>query len=234
MQPNSQQLARRDLALASRLGIIANNGTNFGSEATFAGEFAADFGGSDYSGEFSADPFGADFTFGVDAVPANAVVKPTPQQAVGAFHALRAKTVNKNKRLSILHPNMGSDVQVERYTMPLSQAIVMGTAIALNLSGNPDVTFRPQILMANSPTPMFATLTIIKVANTSITIGSGSEDAWFYNANAVDRELDMPTLSPANRVTILGNYTGYVPPGFPAALGVLFCCSLRGPAGLNS
>ena len=63
-------------------------------------------------------------------------------------------------------------------------------------------------------------------------VGAGQEDAFNYNANGVGQSLDMPTLNPANRATVLGNYTGFVPPGFIAATVVPFSVTFKGPATL--
>jgi hypothetical protein len=69
----------------------------------------------------------------------------------------------------------------------------------------------------------------IKVANVSVTVG-GTQDAFDYSAIGVEQSLDMPTLSPANRATVLGNYTGFVPPGYVALAAYTFCASFKGPA----
>lgn len=225
MRPNSSQLARRDVALASLLGIVASNGTNFGSE--FSGEFGSEFGdddfGDDMEGEFAAD-------FCADPVPAAAIPKPTAQQAINAYRAQAMNRINRNRRQALINPNKGSDVKVERYSFTISQALAIGTAAALSMTGQPDTTIRPQVLTMNAPSPMFATIQEIKVANVSVTVGTGAEDAFNYSPLAVAKHLDMPTLTPANRATILGAYTGYVPPGFAVGLAVTFSASFKGPA----
>jgi hypothetical protein len=229
MQPNSNQLARRDIALASLLGIVAANGSNFGHESTFAGEFSGDFG-EDFCGDFSED-FSGDFS--ADPVTTAAIPKPTPQQAIQAYRQQHAAVANRNKRVSLMNPNRGSDVKVERYSFTISQSLTLGTTAPIILTGQPDTSIRPQIVTMNAPAPMFATITEIKVANVSVTVGTGLEDAYNYNANAVSRMLDMPLLTPANRATVLGDYTGYVPPGFPAKLAVAFSASFKGPASIT-
>lgn len=221
MRPNSSQLALRDVALASLLGVVANKGTNFGSE--FSGEFSADFGddgfGDDMEGDFCADP-----------VPAAAIPKPTAQQALTAYRMMAMNRLNRAKRENLINPNKGSDVKIERYSFTISQALTIGTSVVLSMTGQPDTTIRPQILMINAPAPMFATIQEIKVANVSVTVGTGAEDAYNYSPLAVAKHLDMPTLTPANRATILGTYTGYVPPGFAVGLAVTFSASFKGPA----
>lgn len=232
MRPNSNQLARRDLALASLLGIVANGGSNFGHESSFEGEFSADFADDGISGDFGDDMYG-DFGADAPAVAAGGMIpKPTAQQAIQAFRTQAANKIHRQKRVSLLNPNMGSDVKVERYTFTLSQALTIGVAAAITMTGQPDTSIRPQVLTMNAPSPMFATIQEIKVANVSVTVGTGAEDAFDYSALAVMKQLDMPTLTPANRATILGQYTGYVPPGFAANLAVTFSASFKGPASI--
>lgn len=221
MRPNSSNLALRDVALASLLGVVASNGTNFGSE--FSGEFGSDFGddafGDDMDGDFCADP-----------VPTAAIPKPTAQQALSAYKMQMQGRLQRAKREQLINPNRGSDIKIERYSFTISQALTIGAAVALSMTGQPDTTIRPQVLMMNAPAPMFATVQEIKVANVSVTVGTGAEDAFNYSPLAVAKHLDMPTLTPANRATILGNYTGYVPPGFAVGLAVTFSASFKGPA----
>ncbi len=135
-------------------------------------------------------------------------------------------------RGTLLEPNKGSSIKVERYSFTIDQNITLGTTVALNMTGQPDTTIRPQTVTMNAPTPMFATISTIKVANVSVTVGPGNEDAFNYNANGWGRSLDMPTLSPANRATVVGSYTGFVPPGFVAATAVSFNASFKGPASI--
>jgi hypothetical protein len=132
----------------------------------------------------------------------------------------------------ILEPNRGSAIKVERYSFSIDQDITLGTSEDINMTGQPDTTIRPQTVTMNAPTPMFATISNIKVANVSVTVGPGNEDAYNYNANGWGRNLDMPTLSPANRATITGRYTGYVPAGFVGGQEVNFNASFKGPASI--
>lgn len=224
MRPNSRQLALRDSALAAQLGILAHNGSNFGSE--FSGEFSADFEG-DY--EFGDE---MDGDFAADPAPA-AIPKPTAQQALAAYRNQMAAKVNRNKRMILLQPNRGSDVKVERYTFTIDTPLTIGGgAVAFLMTGQPDTQIRPQILSINAPSVMFATITEIKVANVSVSIGVGAEDAYNYSPLAPDRHLDMPTLTPANRATVRGNYSNYVPPGFAVGMVTTLSASFKGPASI--
>jgi hypothetical protein len=132
----------------------------------------------------------------------------------------------------LLEPNKGSAIKVERYTFSVNQALVLGVALGLTtMTGQPDTNIRPQRVTMNAPTPGFCSITELKVANVSVTVG-GIADAFQFSAIAVGQTLDMPTLSPANRATVLGAYTGFVPPGFVGGSAYLFTASFTGPASI--
>jgi hypothetical protein len=223
--PNASLLASRDPASLAALGLSP---VSFGHESVFAGEFgeiSGDFGDDDDSdvGDDYSD-MGADF---------GAVVRAAARGKVDAGAVIRSAMLKKAKsgrRATILHPNQGSDVKVERYTFAISTPIVIGVLSALDMSGNPDTNFRPQRVTMNAPTVMFATISEIKVANVSTTVGGGTLDAYQFNANAVGQTLDLPTITPANRVRVLGTYTGFVPPGFVVGSTVTFSAAFTGPA----
>lgn len=232
---NHRQLAMRDPAMAilmlSATAGAGVHGADFGSEfsAEFGSEFSAEFG--DESGMFACgddDDYGAEF--GAVAV---ATKKPTAQQALAAFHALSARKQHTTKRAMLLSPNANSTAKVERYSFTISEEIELGNdSTFTDLSDQPDTTIRPQVVTMNAPTPMFAFVNNIKMANVSITVGSGEEDAYNYNANGWGKSLDMPTLSPSNRATVNGRYTGYLPPGFVGGTLVPFSVNFKGPASI--
>lgn len=242
--PSAVALALRDPALASVMGLIASRGTNFGFErrgrSSFGDELAGEsdpFGleaGAEFGlGSMGADDYGAEFgdEYGADFGAARRRRRPNPQQAIAVFNKAQAMQERSAQRNRLLEPNKGSSIKVERYSFPLSNTIVLGTAVAFStLSGQPDTTIRPQRVTCNAPAPMFAFIQEIKVANVSVTIGSGLEDAWDYNANGVGQGLDMPTLSPANRATVLGSYSGFVPPGYVGGTSTSFTMTFKGPA----
>lgn len=242
-RPNAQSLALRDPAQAAILGIIAVRGTSFGADSDFGSEFGDDdYGEDDYGedddagAEFGDDDYGSEF----GAAVAKAVKKTLARRSAGGnpklaamMRAQQAKLARSKKREMLLEPNKGSAVKIEKYAFTVSQAITLGTAVAFTtLTGQPDTSIRPQRLTCNAPSPMFAFLQEIKVANVSVSVGSGLEDAFNYNANGVGQQLDMPTLSPANRMTILGSYTGFVPPGFVGGTAVFFSATVKGPASI--
>lgn len=227
MVANRNQLVARDPALAVMLGILGSNGeSSFGSE---------DFGDDDYGDDDMAD----DYAFSDDYFGAPPPRRPAPR-AMARPQAGRPRArpsawgkpqVNRGR---LLRPNYGSPVDIERYSFGLSQALTIGTALAAftTLTGTPDTEFRPQRMSCNAPVPMFAFFSEMKVANVSYTIGSGVEDAYFYNANGVGQALDLPTLSPANRATIRGNYSGLIPPGYDSGFATQFSLKFTGPSTL--
>lgn len=227
MRPTAKNLAMRDTALAILVG--AHNPSDFGGEAdSFAGEFGDDWGLDEdlFEGDFGDDDWGADF--GATA----ALAKPTPAKVQAVWKKHASGQARAQKRALILEPNRGSSVKVERYSFSIDQDITFGTAVDINMTGQPDTTIRPQTVTMNAPTPMFATISNIKVANVSVTVGPGNEDAYNYNANGWGRTLDMPTLSPANRATVTGRYTGFVPAGFVGGQTANFNASFKGPASI--
>jgi len=239
MRPNATTLAMRDPALAALMG--AWSGGNFGSESPGTGQsdfgtdgFGRDFAfagdaSADFAAEFGADDMGAD-SWGADfGAAAPLARRPTPAAAIAAWHKVGRQTARTDSRVRLLEPNSGSTVKVQRYSFSVNQALVMGTAAAITASGNPDTTIRPQRVTMNAPAAGFITVTEIKVANVAVTVG-GIGDAFEYSPIGVDMSLDMPTLSPANRATVLGFYTGFVPPGFVLGSAYTFAASFKGPA----
>lgn len=229
----ARQLAARDLAALTLFGAMATGeNPNFGAESDFGADFGAQFGTdpADYGYDWGAD-FGA---------AAHALARPHrhghPAHPAHPAHIMQhaaRQMAHTEAREHLLEPNRYSAVKIERYVFPISQSITLGTAVALALTNNPDVTIRPQRVTMNAPVPMFATISEIKVANVSVTIGGSSVvDAFDFNANGQGQELDLPTLSPQNRATITGNYTGFVPAGFVGATAVSFVTSFKGPASI--
>lgn len=210
MKTTARNLAMRDPAFAAAIGAIGS------------GDFGADFGA-----EFGDD---LGYEFGADAPAATAMVPaPTREQALSAWAQIHQQKAITDRRARMLEPNKGSHVKVETYVMAMSQALTLGTTVALDMSQNPDVNFRPQRVVSNAPAPGFATISNIKLANVSAVVG-GTTDAWIFSATAVGTRLDLPTLSPANRASCTGSYSGFVPPGYVAGSAYSFSLSFVGPA----
>ena len=227
------------------------NASEFGSD--FGNDYGADYGaefglGSPFergSGSATAAPMtgmqlaargGMQManTSGASRVPQFATdprLTPPPAVAAALWQAHSEDAARTHQRNRILEPNKGSSVKVERYAFAINQTLALGTAVAINATGNPDCTIRPQRITMNAPTYGFITVAELKVANVSVSVG-GVQDAFDYNANGVGQTLDLPTLSPANRATVLGNYTGFVPPGFAGGQAYTFCVGFKGPASM--
>lgn len=210
-------------------------GTNTGAGTYGAHEQMA----SAYDPEMSgySPTFGGQFDFGADdastssaavsiAHPAHPLHTDNPNvQKIVAMHLSTQKATSQRQRL--LEPNANSQVKVERYRFALNQNVNVGTASNFTLSGAPDFNLRPQRVVTNVSVPGFIVINEGKVANVSFTSG-GALDAWELNANAVDSMLDIPTLSPANKATLLISSTTIVPSGFTNTSIFLFVTSFVG------
>lgn len=251
---NARTLALRDMALAAAMGALPSS---FGGEAFEADQsFGSDFGNDwDWGFEFG-DDYGADALAALNApafspalmrslgptignrmtapsaaAVAQGIAAPSPSQVAQVWNQAQQTAHRSRARRELLEPNAGSTVKVERYAFAVNQTLTLGVAVAIDASGQPDTNIRPQRVTMNAPSPGFITITEIKVANVSVSVG-GTQDAFDYSAQAVGSHLDMPTLSPANRARVLGNYSGFVPPGFAGAASYVFCASFKGPASI--
>lgn len=233
---NSKQLALRDPARAALLGVIA--GTDFGSQAFTPGD---DYGfGDDDDDDDAGYGFGDDeYGFGAAAkkhkkAAMKAKAAPTPAKVAAVWHEHNAKKAHAQSRLLRLDPNLGSSVKIEKYVLSMSQVFVLGTggAFDTNLAQSPSTDFRPQLLSFNAPVPGLAYMTSLAVANVLANIGTGAEDCYMYNPNAWGRDLDLPTLTPSNKLIIGGTFGTFVPPGYVNGASYTFSASVKGPANL--
>lgn len=223
MRPSSKTLALRDPALAALMGAIPG--------ADFGGEFGYEFG-EDLDVDYPSVgyEFGDDYgdVYGADAAPA---AVPPPSVAAKLWAKHRQDSAISERRARLIEPNKGSKIKVERYAFAVNQTLTLGTSATLSASGQPDTNIRPQRVTMNAPAPGFCTITEIKVANVSVTVG-GTQDAFDFSSLGVGQSLDMPTLTPANRASVLGSYTGFVPTGYNNGSSFTFCCSFKGPASI--
>jgi len=238
MRPNSSNLSQRDPGLAAFMGAIGAPGSDFGAPVQFSWE-------PNFQPEFwESQSWQPQYEFGVEApappmahpmmhhrpAPPHPAQHPDFHQMLALWHRHHAMRAHTGRREMLLEPNKGSAVKIERYSFGINTTITLGVVGApLTLTGQPDVNIRPQRVIMNAPSPGFAIIDEIKVANVSVTVGV-QEDAFNYSALAQNSHLDMPTLSPANRATVLGEMTGFVPPGFTGGTSYLFTTSFQGPA----
>jgi len=247
MGKSAAELAMRDPAAAALYGIMGSDfgvddvvlsvepemldaGADFGIEFGGDESDAYDGGFSDIGVDFGVD-FGADATASASPAAAAATHGATPQgRAIIAQHV--KKQQHRENRAMLLEPNKNSDLKVERYTFAINATITaLGTAGALSASNSPDVNFRPQRVTANVVSPGMVFITDGRVANVSFTVG-GTIDAWQWNANAVGEHLDVPTLTPANKATFSGSYSGLVPSPLSGTGAYTFMLSFTGPASI--
>lgn len=211
MRPSAQELAMRDPAMAALMGLAPLR-------------TADTFGGDD-----DDDDFGEDDDWGVEFGSTKAVVKkkPTPAAVAQVWQKHTQQQDLAMRRQALLDPNKGSAVKVGNYALNMEQSITLGTAAGLALNGTPALFLTPNQLTMNAPTPGFATISDIKVLNTSLMIGSGSEDAFNYNPMSKSQRFQMPPLTPQSNVKITGAYSGYIPTGYVAG-AYLFTASFKG------
>jgi hypothetical protein len=231
---NGKTLALRDPAMAALMGAIA--GDSFGAEPDDFGS-EEDYGQGSGVGEFGYE-FGYQPRFGQDAammIPAAGGGGAPPPAASAALWASAAQAHQRTQsRQQLLEPNSGSSVKVERYAFYLNDTIAaLGTTQAIDATNQPDTNIRPQRVVMNAPAVGFITIDNLKVANVSVLVG-GTADAFEYNANGVGQHLDMPTLSPANRATATGAYTGTTPAPLTGTGAYLFVVGLKGPASITA
>lgn len=135
---------------------------------------------------------------------------------IGAYFAPKALSalwwrIRSMGRGGLLEPNRHSKIKVERYTFSVSKEIVLGSPCTFEMANWPDVNLRPQNLVMNAPCAGMFIIEDLRVANVSCMIG-GPADAQAYSVPGI--KVDLPTMSPANRMTARVRYTGLVPPPF--------------------
>lgn len=234
-----RDLVMRDPAFAAAMGAI---GDDFGQDFDETSNFGEDWG---------ADPFGADpFGFGFAAAAPHPELaaapnlmairpnlqnwmtpaKPAPAQIAQAFQAQQLQSAHTAARVSLIDPNGLSATKVERYSFSINAALVLATQAALSgMTLQPNTKIRPQRVIMNAPCPMFVTLTSLQVANVNVFVGN-TEDAYTYSAGAQGVVLDLPTVDPSYRVSVAGNYSGLVPPGFAIGFAYTFIATFQGPS----
>lgn len=226
---NAKNLAMRDSASAALMGA---GPFKAGRDSDFGMEHDDGFGDDDFGDDDGSFDDGVDFGYDEPDFSSDfgASARPTKAAAMRAWQMERRRRRGTLRRKQMLRPNDGSSIKVERYSFTISQTITFGTLVALSISGNPDTEMRPQRVTMNAPTTFFATVTNLQVANVLVTVGPGIEDAFNYSPLGQGMSLDMPTLTPSNRASMLGSYTGFVPPGFTGGTVGTFSVSFKGPS----
>jgi hypothetical protein len=176
----------------------------------------ADFG-IDYG--YGRNPhFGAD-GFGADA--------PTPENQLAAWHEKQA-TRNRER---ILYPNADSASKIQKYVFAVNQTVVNQTASDIFATQNPQTQIRGQRVTCNAPLEGWGTLKQIQLANVNVIVG-GVVDMFDFSSRAMDAEMDLPTLSPANAVQVSGRYSGLLAASYIAGADFIWALSLKGPSNM--
>ena len=132
------------------------------------------------------------------------------------------------ERKLILDPNGGQVLKLGKYSFGLAVGIKIGTAAGVYQTGSPATTLRVKKIVINVPCPGFLYLSTLLTANVATTVG-GVEDAWAYSAQSCV-EVDYPTLSPSQKVTLSGNYTGLVLRPYRRGADYQITATLFGPS----
>jgi len=235
MSYDAKTLALRDAAAAAALGAF--DGSDMGHESSSGSSFGWDAPGGDFAGmagDFSGGFFAGEGFFGADGpAPALAPVpQPTQAQALALWHQKHAEAQHTQRRTALLNPNAHSTVKVERYSLQIATDVVVGTANTFNITKSPDTELRAQRITSNIGAPGFVYIDDVKVANVSVTQGD-SIDAWQLNPNSWGQQFDIPTLSPANRVTVIGHNTTAIPTGFSASDAYKVILMFLGPTSMT-
>ena len=227
MQPTAIQLAMRDPAMAALMGATPSDfgdeyGAEFGDEGAEFGDEGAEFGSTAMFAGHSKHP---------KHKHGHHQLHPEHQALLEREHHRKMRT---HKREMLLEPNKGSSVKIEGYDFSLPQqfpsTITFGTPAGMSATLQPSVTIRPVKMFTNAPSPFFCTLNTVQVANVSALVG-GISDAFAYNMGSNNGSLsNLPTLSPSNRASWSGTYTGATPTGFPLAFVGTFILTFQGPA----
>ena len=238
---NANSLALRDPAYAALVG--ATDDSDFGSEAEFGG--SADQLGLYYGynpanvgwdapgaeGFFGQEGFFG-YNIGADApAAAPAAGAPSHQQLVAMWHANAAKAAHTARRAGLLNPNEHSTKKVERYSLSLNHDITVGTPGTFTLTDSPDTELRAQRITTNVDNAGFVLIAGIKVANVNVTQG-GSIDAQQLQSTSWGMQYDIPTLSPANKVTVTGSNSSKTPSGFQTSDTFTLVVTFLGPASM--
>jgi hypothetical protein len=234
MRPSAFQLASRDPALAAVMGALP--GSDFGRDPRSYGRgpaprmmprprsmsrrAPADFG------------YGFGFDYGAEGgAPVAAPSRGHHPEMVRAWHHHHNLMGHTAARAALLDPNENSLLKIERYSFSITNAFTLGGAGVplVDMTLQPNTKIRPQRVLFNAPAPNFVLLSGLQVANVNAFVGD-LEDAFNYSPLAQGVALDLPTLEPANRLTISGNYTGFVPPGYAVGFPFTFIATVQGPS----
>jgi len=216
MRPNSKQLALRDPALAALCGLTGQPDFGFdpndAERSSGMAAWDAEHGQYNNAGQLDRDPIAL-------------LSHPLFRGRQGGGN-LSHETI---ARLKLMDPNWGSSEKIGRYSFSIPSTLVLGSSEAINATNSPLNDIKPERLIFNAPCYNFALINVVQIGNTSVLVGA-SEDAFNYNAQAVDVRLDMPLLLAGNRALVAGEYTGISPAPFASGTEYNFVATFHGPA----
>jgi hypothetical protein len=226
MRPTSHQLARRDPALAARIGALPSADFGYGARG----------GAQRRPRSASFGDMGFGFGFGDDhpaaLAPRGHSLSGEQQRALHHHELMQHHTMN---RAMLLDPNRYSTIKVQGYSFslnaPAAGFFLMGIAAPFNVTLQPNSKIRPKRMVSNAPAPMMITLSAVQIANVNVLTGA-SDDAFIYSPNSFGLENEFPTLDTSTRATMTGSYSGYTPVGFANNFPFTFVLTFQGPAAL--
>lgn len=90
----------------------------------------------------------------------------------------------------------------------LKTEIILGTPQYICMIGSPDILFRSDRVSCNAPSENFVLIDEIRIAMMCYGPGESPIDAYQLR----DAAYDTISFDPTQRVTLIGKYTGHIPP----------------------
>jgi hypothetical protein len=113
------------------------------------------------------------------------------------------------------------------FALSVSHELVLGEPCRFNLSSSTDILFTPEQLHLNVPCMGLVLVHEVKICNVSMTVGTGAIDAIAYSKG--EMRLGGFEMYPANHVSLICEYTGYVPVGYSLGQKYTFSATFKGP-----
>jgi hypothetical protein len=113
------------------------------------------------------------------------------------------------------------------FALSVSHELVLGEPCRFAMSSSTDIRFTPEQLHLNVPCMGLVLVHEVKICNVSMTVGTGAIDAIAYSKG--EMRLGGFEMYPANRVSLICEYTGYVPEQYVAGQKYTFSATFKGP-----
>jgi len=112
------------------------------------------------------------------------------------------------------------------FALSVSHELVLGEACNFALNSSTDILFTPEQLHLNAPSMGLVLVREIKICNVSMMVGTGAIDAFAYSKGEL--RLGGFEMYPANRISLICEYTGYVPVGYNLSQKYTFSATFKG------